>query len=136
MRPVKVFTRLDDGKLKTVAGLSQRIDGFVLLIQLLDLFRRIMLASHGSRTVILESGDFTAVCEEHQAVVTAMRAHEPDRAQAAMRHHMAMIQRRIDRMYGDARMHARARAPVQVSADPVGQHHAVRTRTFRPARAR
>jgi GntR family transcriptional repressor for pyruvate dehydrogenase complex len=68
-----------------------------LLMELSTVFRALMWASHGLRTVILEAADFGAVCREHEAVFVAIRSRQPEAARAAMARHIEMIRRRIER---------------------------------------
>ncbi len=72
-----------------------------LIVHLLDTFRSLMRSSHELRTMILESSDFQAVCDEHRAVAEAIAARAPARARDAMMRHVEMVRARVERRFGE-----------------------------------
>jgi GntR family transcriptional repressor for pyruvate dehydrogenase complex len=71
-----------------------------LLIRLVDTFGNLMWSSHGLRLAILRTENLAVVCEEHAAILAAIRGRAPERARDAMMHHIQMIRDRVRGMLG------------------------------------
>lgn len=73
-----------------------------LLGHMADTFRDAMWSSHGLRLAVLRAQKLGAICEEHQAVASAIRTRDAERARDAMLHHIEMSRRRVEEMCREA----------------------------------
>ncbi len=70
-----------------------------LMVRLVDTFGNLMWSSHGLRLAVLQTQNLEAICDEHAAVLDAIRARAPERAKIAMMYHIEMIRDRVQGLF-------------------------------------